>query len=56
MSIAKRISLIETSLTLAISAQAKAMKGQGINVIDFGAGEPDFDTPAYIRRSQEPGN
>ncbi|HCG77070.1 MAG: aspartate aminotransferase [bacterium (Candidatus Ratteibacteria) CG_4_10_14_3_um_filter_41_18] len=53
MSIAKRISLIETSLTLAISAQAKAMKGQGINVIDFGAGEPDFDTPAYIKEAAE---
>lgn len=40
---------MEESATLAISAKAKALKSEGHDVIDFGVGEPDFDTPAYIR-------
>jgi aspartate aminotransferase len=39
---------IEESATLAISAQAKAMKKAGADVIALAAGEPDFDTPAHI--------
>ena len=39
---------ISESLTLAISAKAKQMKAEGKDVIGFGAGEPDFDTPEYI--------
>ena len=35
-------------MTLAITSKAKAMKKQGINVISFSAGEPDFNTPAHI--------
>jgi aspartate aminotransferase len=35
-------------MTLAVSAKAKAMKAQGIDVVGFGAGEPDFKTPAHI--------
>jgi aspartate aminotransferase len=37
------------SPTLAITAKAKAMQAQGIDVIGFGAGEPDFDTPEHIK-------
>ncbi len=36
-------------MTLAIAAKAKAMKAQGLDVLDFGAGEPDFDTPDHIK-------
>lgn len=39
---------ITSSLTLEIDAKAKSMKSQGIDVIGFGAGEPDFPTPSYI--------
>lgn len=47
--ISKRTESISQSLTLAISAKAKAMKREGIDVIGFGAGEPDFDTPLHIK-------
>ncbi len=46
--IAKRMSAISPSLTLAISAKAKAMKQAGESVVSFGVGEPDFNTPAHI--------
>lgn len=46
--LAKRIRAISPSLTLAISAKAKAMKAAGENVISFGVGEPDFNTPQAI--------
>jgi len=51
MKLAKRTTLISPSPTLAITAKAKQMKSQGIDVIGFGAGEPDFDTPVYIKES-----
>lgn len=41
---------ISPSVTLEITAKAKAMKDEGINVISFGAGEPDFNTPENIRK------
>ncbi len=41
---------ISPSITLEITAKAKAMKTQGIDVIGFGAGEPDFNTPENIRK------
>jgi aspartate aminotransferase len=41
--------LISESITLAVSAKAGAMKKAGIDVVGFGAGEPDFDTPAFIK-------
>jgi len=47
--LARRLSVIEPSPTLAVSAKAKALKAKGIDVISFGAGEPDFDTPAHIK-------
>nr|SBO92008.1 Aspartate aminotransferase [Nonomuraea gerenzanensis] len=46
--ISARISAISESATLAVDAKAKAMKAAGRPVIGFGAGEPDFPTPAYI--------
>ncbi|MCQ2387619.1 MAG: aminotransferase class I/II-fold pyridoxal phosphate-dependent enzyme, partial [Clostridia bacterium] len=48
MIISKKISGIAPSLTLEISAKAKKMKADGISVIGFTAGEPDFNTPKYI--------
>ncbi|MCA6071431.1 MAG: pyridoxal phosphate-dependent aminotransferase [Endomicrobium sp.] len=49
MRISKRVQSIKPSPTLAIDAKAKALKQQGIAVINFGAGEPDFDTPKNIK-------
>ncbi|MCY4433328.1 MAG: aminotransferase class I/II-fold pyridoxal phosphate-dependent enzyme, partial [bacterium] len=46
--ISQRISAIAPSATLAVDAKAKALKAQGAPVISFGAGEPDFPTPAAI--------
>jgi len=48
MEITKRVKNIAPSLTLEITAKAKKMKAEGISVIGFGAGEPDFNTPGYI--------
>jgi aspartate aminotransferase len=49
MKLASRVGQVPPSLTLAISAKAKAMKGEGIDVCSFSAGEPDFDTPEHIK-------
>jgi len=49
MGIAKRVQAIKPSPTLATAAKAKAMKAQGIDVVDFGVGEPDFDTPENVK-------
>ena len=46
--VAKRMTTISPSLTLAISAKAKAMKQAGESVVSFGVGEPDFNTPEHI--------
>src|SRR6478672_8691260 len=46
--ISARIAAIQESATLAVDAKAKALKAAGENVIGFGAGEPDFPTPARI--------
>ena len=51
MGIAKRASAIKPSPTLATAAKAKAMKAQGIDVVDFGVGEPDFDTPENVKEA-----
>jgi len=47
--LAERMKLVSESITLAVSAKANAMKKAGIDVVGFGAGEPDFDTPAFIK-------
>ena len=46
--VSARLGAIAESATLAVDAKAKALKAQGQNVIGFGAGEPDFPTPANI--------
>lgn len=51
MNLASRVKEINPSITLAITAKAKKMKTEGIDVIDFGAGEPDFDTPDNVKKA-----
>ncbi len=51
MLLSARISLIKPSPTLAITAKANALRAEGRDVIGFGAGEPDFDTPDNIKRA-----
>src|SRR5580658_4563502 len=46
--ISRRVGSVAPSATLAIDAKAKALKAAGADVIGFGAGEPDFPTPARI--------
>jgi aspartate/methionine/tyrosine aminotransferase len=46
--VSQRLAAIAPSATLAVDSKAKALKAQGENVIGFGAGEPDFATPAHI--------
>lgn len=48
---AERISQVTPSITLTISAKAKAMKAEGLDVCSFSAGEPDFDTPNHIKEA-----
>jgi aspartate aminotransferase len=51
MKFAQRIQNIQPSMTLAISAKAQSLREQGIDVIGFGAGEPDFATPENIKQA-----
>ncbi len=51
MKIARRVEKITPSLTLEITSKAKRMKEQGLAVVNFAAGEPDFDTPEYIKKA-----
>ena len=48
MELSRKNSAITGSVTLATDAKAKKMKAQGLDVVGFGAGEPDFNTPAHI--------
>jgi len=48
MELSKRAMAIKASTTMAISSKASEMKAAGLDVVSFGAGEPDFDTPAHI--------
>lgn len=45
------VSLLRESATIAVSQRARALKAAGRAIIDLGAGEPDFDTPEFIRRA-----
>src|SRR5436190_17534197 len=47
--LAKRLATLAPSATLAVQAKAKELKSRGIDVISFGAGEPDFDTPQRVK-------
>ncbi|TAN61747.1 pyridoxal phosphate-dependent aminotransferase [bacterium] len=51
MKLSSRLNGLEESVTLAITARAKAMKAAGRDIIGFGAGEPDFDTPENIKNA-----
>ncbi|HVX85483.1 MAG TPA: pyridoxal phosphate-dependent aminotransferase [Phycisphaerae bacterium] len=51
MQLASRLDAIAESITLAVTAKANALKKQGVDVVSFGAGEPDFDTPAFIKEA-----
>ena len=46
--ISRRVGAITESATLAVDAKAKALQAAGEDVVGFGAGEPDFPTPAHI--------
>ena len=49
MELSTRVLAVKPSVTLEIAAKAKAMKAAGEDVVGFGAGEPDFDTPDHIK-------
>jgi len=51
MKLTKRISQVPPSITLEITAKAKKMREEGIDVCSFTAGEPDFDTPDHIKEA-----
>ncbi len=51
MKLASRVAKVKPSETLAITAKANALRAQGRDVIGFGAGEPDFDTPDHIKQA-----
>jgi len=53
MKLAHRTTKIAPSLTLTITAKAKSLKAQGIDVVDFSVGEPSSDTPEFIKRAAE---
>ena len=49
MKVSKRARAVPPSATIAVTSRAKELKAQGVDVVSFGAGEPDFDTPDYIK-------
>jgi aspartate aminotransferase len=51
MQLASRIRQIPPSATLALNAKANQLKAQGVDIVNFGVGEPDFDTPENIREA-----
>ena len=51
MKVSKRAQAVPPSATIAVTSRALELKAQGIDVIAFGAGEPDFDTPDYIKQA-----
>jgi len=51
ISISNKLQSISPSPTLAIDSKFKSMKAEGIDVVGFGAGEPDFDTPQHIKEA-----
>ncbi|MBW4597867.1 MAG: pyridoxal phosphate-dependent aminotransferase [Brasilonema angustatum HA4187-MV1] len=53
MKLAQRVSQVAHSITVAITAKAKAMKAEGIDVCSFSAGEPDFDSPAHVKAAAQ---
>ncbi|MFA5238607.1 MAG: pyridoxal phosphate-dependent aminotransferase [Phycisphaerae bacterium] len=51
MRVSQRAKNVPPSATLAVTSRAKEMKAQGIDIVGFGAGEPDFDTPDFIKKA-----
>lgn len=51
MQLSSRIKDVKESLTLGLASKAKKMRSEGIDFIDFSAGEPDFDTPKHIKEA-----
>jgi aspartate aminotransferase len=51
MKVSQLVQAVPPSATLAVTSRAKEMKAQGIDVLGFAAGEPDFDTPEYIKEA-----
>ena len=51
LKLSARAQALQPSLTLAIAARAKALKADGRDICSLSAGEPDFDTPAFIRQA-----
>src|SRR6185503_20565661 len=51
--LASRLDPIKPSITLAVTAKAAKLKADGVDVISFGAGEPDFDTPDHIKAAAQ---
>src|ERR1041384_1425318 len=49
--IAERISRISVSSTMKVAAEAEKLRSEGVDVVDFGAGEPDFPTPDNIKQA-----
>lgn len=49
MKISKTAQSVTDSVTMAVTARAKQLKAEGVDVVSFGAGEPDFDTPGFIK-------
>jgi len=49
MNLSQRVSLIKPSATMAVTEKATALRARGVDLVDFGAGEPDFDTPEPIK-------
>jgi aspartate aminotransferase len=51
MKLAQRVTSIAPSPTLAVNAKAAELRAKGVDIISFGVGEPDFDTPAHVRQA-----
>nr|AAW03321.1 hypothetical protein [Cystobacter fuscus] len=51
MNLANRLKVIKPSPTLALNTKAKELAAQGVDVVSFAAGEPDFDTPDFIKQA-----
>jgi len=51
MKLSDRMGLVKPSATMAVTERLAAMRAEGVEVIDFGAGEPDFDTPEHVKQA-----
>jgi aspartate aminotransferase len=49
MKVSKKAQAVPPSATMAVDSKAKELKAKGVDIVSFGAGEPDFDTPLYIK-------